>query len=153
MTMYMRDRLHPKPALKHIDTSSFQPIPVVQSQERKPTCSNTYEDLPGDELVRTRMEVNNNLLGRQCKFCVKGQVRYNDRNYCIHIKSHHDLMFKCSVCHSVFEVWSDTLRHMKNIHRTEDERLIRKPGSAERLVNANCKMKKCKRQFMAANCK
>lgn len=150
--MYMRDRLQPMPILKQIDTFSFQQrIPVVQTQDRKPTCS-SYEDIPGD-MAGARMEVNNNLLRRQCKFCVKGQVKYNDRNYSLHIKNHYDLMFKCTVCHHYFEIWSDVLRHMKNVHRTEDERLILKPVSAERLVTANCKMKKCKRQFLAANCK
>ena len=147
--MYSRVRSYSKPALKQIDTSSFQPIPVVQSQKRnQPSGSSIYE-----EEALTMMEVNNNLPRSQCKFCVKGQVKYSEAAYCHHLKSYYDLMFQCSVCNRGFESWSEVLRHMKDGHKTEEEGLIRKPSTAERLINANCKMKKCKRLFLAANCK
>ena len=72
--------------------------------------------------------------------------------YFKHLKDHYSVLFKCKICHLGFEEWRHVLRHVVKHHSSnlsEVEEKVSLPASADRMLLARCRVKKCKRQFVA----
>ena len=75
---------------------------------------------------------------------------YTEEEYLLHLQSHRPSLFKCGVCRRAFSSWKEAGRHLKD-HKGKEggqERKILLPDDPERLLKANCKFKKCKREFI-----
>ena len=73
--------------------------------------------------------------------------------YFKHLKDHYSVLFKCKVCHLGFEEWRHVLRHIAKHHSSNlsqvKEEMVSLPASADRMLLARCRVRKCRRQFVA----
>lgn len=69
------------------------------------------------------------------------------------MKTHFSKLFKCSVCKFGFEKWVEAVRHVNNRHEAVADRRVLLPQSAEQLLAASCRLRRCRRQFLALNSK
>jgi len=142
------------PTLREVNTTNFQPIPVL-STDRAGTRRMDDEVIP-------QVEQNNNQAGKyqnlkeknykkRCSMCLSEKLFGTDE-YFKHLKEHYPVLFKCKVCQLGFEAWRDVLRHVAKHHSAnlaQVENHVSLPGGAERMLLAKCKLRRCRRQFVA----
>ena len=92
------------------------------------------------------------LFRKQCVFCVNNQ-KLTKREQEVHLKTHFSKLFKCSVCKFGFEKWVEAVRHVNNRHEAVADRRVLLPQSAEQLLAASCRLRRCRRQFLALSSK
>ena len=146
----------PDQSLRRVPALQSQSIPVVFSQHRQETQSGPQE--PG-LLLLSSTEINNNPAvtpsnkpKHTCNLCVR-KVEYDDESsYFKHLKLHYEELFKCKECELGFERWKDVLRHCWKQHGTrptQADGAVVRPGQADRLLAARCRLAGCRRHFVA----
>eukprot|EP00092_Neocalanus_flemingeri_P034654 GFUD01037696.1.p1 GENE.GFUD01037696.1~~GFUD01037696.1.p1 ORF type:complete len:275 (+),score=83.75 GFUD01037696.1:67-891(+) len=146
------------PTLTEVNTTNLQPIPVVSSHRGGGQKGGII-----DEEVLYQVETNNNQprskneqetsnkTKRRCSMCLRGDFMRTEE-YFKHLKEHYAVLFKCKVCRLGFEEWRDVLRHIAKHHSSnlsQVEEHVSLPVSADRMLLAKCKLRKCRRQFVA----
>jgi len=160
--MYQRDSFPKHVLLSNlttVKTENFHPIPVVensrnsQEESQSSSCDFFESRMPAGLVSVNAQEKNNNSKTNvsYCNFCIKSQTKYNEKEYGEHLATHYDYLFKCSVCKYGFVTWNNAWKHVNNRHDEVKDKTVIIPQDAQRLLNATCRMKKCRRTFFAVN--
>jgi len=140
------------PTLTEVNTTNFQSIPVVSSRrdgQKSIDEQVTFQVEQNNNQPRSRQEQGREK--RRCTLCLSGDF-FGKEEYFKHLKEHYAVLFKCKVCQLGFEEWRDVLRHMAKHHSStlsQVEEHVSLPASAERMLMAKCRLRKCRRQFVA----
>jgi len=140
--------------LTQVNTSHFQPIPVLSRIREEDVQINNKVSLVEDEnnnkivkLERSE-EIPNK---KRCSMCLSGNM-FSIPDYQRHLKEHYALLFKCKICKLGFEEWRGVVRHVAKYHAAalpHVESQVKFPASAQRMLLAKCRVRRCRRQFLA----
>jgi len=136
--------------LTQVNTSHFQPIPVLS---RSREGGSNKDDLMGEENNNkiVKLENSEELPKKRCSMCLSGKM-FSVQDYLKHLKEHYAMLFKCKICKLGFEEWRGVIRHMAKYHATalpHVESQVNFPASAQRMLLAKCRVRRCRRQFLA----
>jgi len=139
--------------LTQVNTSHFQPIPVLSRSRGEDEQDNNkvsiLEDDNNNKLVKS--EKSGEIPKKRCSMCLSGKM-FSIQDYLKHLKEHYSLLFKCKICKLGFEEWKGVVRHIGKYHTaalTNVESQVSFPANSRRLLLAKCRVRRCRRQFLA----